>query len=219
MRMIVATNNPGKLAELRALLPAGVELLSLRDAELKSPPETGSTFLENALLKARAAAHAADAAIADDSGLEVAALDGLPGVRSARYAGADATDAQNNAKLLAEQQRRGVTHSPARFVSVVAFVSAGGVELTACGTVSGRIVPTPRGNGGFGYDPLFEIDDPKAGWLSGRTMAELSLADKNRISHRARALRSLLANLRDARVFDPELPAAVAGTESPTSHD
>ena len=102
MRLIVATNNTGKLAELRALLPEGVELLSLRDAGLDSPPETGATFSENALLKARAAAQAADAAIADDSGLEVAALDGLPGVRSARYAGEDATDEQHLEKLVRE---------------------------------------------------------------------------------------------------------------------
>src|SRR5215213_2185903 len=99
MRLIVASNNPGKLAELRALLPAEVELLSLNEAGLSSPEETGTTFVANALLKARAASAAADAAIADDSGLEVDALEGQPGVRSARYAGHQASDRANNERL------------------------------------------------------------------------------------------------------------------------
>jgi XTP/dITP diphosphohydrolase len=218
MSLIVATNNPGKRNELRDLLPTCVELLSLHDAGLESPDETGSSFVENALIKARAAAPFADGAIADDSGLQVPALGGQPGVTSARYAGEQATDAQNNARLVRELKRVGATNPAARFVSAVAFVSRDGGTLTAVGTVAGRIVLEPRGNSGFGYDPHFELDDPVAGPLNGRTMAELSMAEKNRVSHRARALRSLVAQLIAEKTVCGGDPAAAA-TERATPGD
>jgi XTP/dITP diphosphohydrolase len=195
MRLIVASNNPGKLVELRALLPPVVELLSLADAGVQLPPETGDTFVANALLKARAAAMVGAAAIADDSGLEVDALGGRPGVRSARFAGPRATDEQNNGKLLAELSASAAPGRSARFRSAVALVTPDGRTYVACGTVEGQIVDVPRGSGGFGYDPLFEIHDAGAPEATGKTMAEIGLAEKNRISHRARAYRELIAEL------------------------
>ncbi|MGH9175808.1 MAG: RdgB/HAM1 family non-canonical purine NTP pyrophosphatase [Vicinamibacterales bacterium] len=174
------------------------ELLSLAESCLTPPEETGSTFDENSLIKARAAAGAGDLAIADDSGLVVDALDGRPGVRSSRFAGDDATDADNNALLLEEMAAVSEDRRTARFVSVVAIVSADGWEHVARGTIEGRIGHSPRGDGGFGYDPLFMIEDDGALEFAGRTMAELSLEEKNRISHRARAYRSLLRIVRDS---------------------
>lgn len=197
MRVIVATNNRGKLAELSALLPDGVELLTLADAGLESPDETGATFRENALLKARAAAPHADAAVADDSGLVVDALDGAPGVYSARYAGPDASDEDNNRTLLAALANVPDDARSCAFVSAVAWVTAPGDELTAEGRVSGRVLRAPRGTGGFGYDPLFEIMDPDGGEFNGRAMAELTRDEKNRISHRGRALRALLRTIEE----------------------
>lgn len=192
MRIVVATNNRGKLEELRALLPADAALLTLSDAGLNSPEETGSTFEENALIKARAAVAHADAAIADDSGLVVDALDGRPGVWSARFAGVDASDADNNARLLRELATVPVEQRTARFVSVVALVTSDGREFTARGSVEGRIGQVARGDGGFGYDPLVIVTDRDAVQFNGRTMAELTLDQKNQISHRARAYRALL---------------------------
>ena len=197
MRIVVATNNPGKLEELRALLPPGSVLGSLRDAGLDSPEESGATFEENALIKARAAASRGDAAIADDSGLVVDALDGHPGVRSSRFAGEDASDADNNIKLLAMLDGVCDELRGARFVSVVALVTNDGHEYTARGSVEGRIGHDARGSGGFGYDPLMIVCDPDAVQFNGRTMAELTLEEKNQISHRARAYRALLLRLRD----------------------
>ena len=198
MNVIVATNNRGKLEELRSLLPSGLDLLTLSDAGLGSPEETGVTFEENALIKARAAAPHADAAIADDSGLVVDALDGRPGVWSSRFAGLDATNADNNAKLLAELSDVPDAERSARFVSVVALVTSDGQEFTARGSVEGQIGWQERGSGGFGYDPLMTVSDADAVEFSGLTMAELSLEEKNQISHRARAYRALLAVLRQA---------------------
>lgn len=198
MRIVVATNNRGKLEELRALLSPSLALLTLDEAGLESPDETGSTFEENALIKARAAAAFGDAAIADDSGLVVDALDGRPGVWSSRYAGADASDAENNVKLLAELHRVPDESRTARFVSVVALVTRDGREYTARGSVEGRIGHGVRGQGGFGYDPLMIVTDPDAVEFSGRSMAELTLVEKNQISHRARAYRTLLVVLRNA---------------------
>jgi XTP/dITP diphosphohydrolase len=197
VRLIVATNNTGKLAELRALLPASVQLLTLADVDLESPEETGGTFLENALLKAVAAANSADGALADDSGLEVMALNGAPGVHSARYAGADATDDDNNRALLRAMRCVPMGSRAARFVSCVVLALRDGRRWHAAGAVAGYILHEPRGTGGFGYDPLFEIDDPQAAQFRGRTMAELSRDDKNAISHRARAYHSLVAQLRE----------------------
>lgn len=198
MRIVVATNNRGKLEELRTLLPVGLVLLTMAEAGLDSPEETGSTFEANALLKARAAVGYGDAAIADDSGLVVDALNGRPGVWSSRFAGADASDVDNNAMLLAELSGVPVDRRTARFVSVVALVTKDGREYTARGSVEGRIGHGGRGTGGFGYDPLMIVSDPDAVQFNGRSMAELTLDEKNQISHRARAYRALLRVLRNA---------------------
>lgn len=191
MKMVVATNNQGKVKELRALLPAGISLLSLQDVHFESPHESGASFVDNASLKARCAAKSGFPAIADDSGLEIDALRGAPGVYSARYAGPDATDERNNRLVL--EQLKDVPHDQrrARFVSAVAIVTPEGSEYTAIGTLEGIIVDVPRGSGGFGYDPIFQIADDAAGELNGRTLAEISPEEKNRISHRARAYAAL----------------------------
>jgi XTP/dITP diphosphohydrolase len=210
VRLIVATNNAGKRAELRALLPTSVELMTLRDAGVGAPEETGTTFEQNALIKAHAVAQLADGAIADDSGLEVDALGGQPGVYSARFAGPDATDAENNQELLRQLAEVSCSSLGARFVSVVAFVDRSGRQCTASGTIHGRIIAAPRGSGGFGYDPLFEIADTNARAMNGRTMAELTLPEKNRVSHRARAYRALIRSLEDAGIVLGDPPASQA---------
>jgi XTP/dITP diphosphohydrolase len=191
-RLVVATGNPGKLRELRALL-AGVATEIVPQTALGVPPaeETEDTFAGNALLKARHAARLTGCpALADDSGLEVDALGGAPGVRSARYAGETADDAANNARLLAElaavaEPRR------ARYRAVIALVRDADdpAPLVAEGRWEGRIAHAPRGSGGFGYDPLFLVGEGE------RSAAELAPEEKNRISHRARALAALLARL------------------------
>lgn len=194
--LIVATGNPGKLQEFRALL-AGLpfDLRGLGELGLSSPEESGAGFLENAMLKARhaaaagaAAGLAADiAAIADDSGLEVDALGGAPGVYSARYAGPDADDAANNAKLLRALAGTPPERRRARYrcALVLVFGAADPAPVVAEGVWEGVILGAPRGDGGFGYDPYF--------WLPelGVTAAQLSLEDKNRLSHRGIALRAL----------------------------
>lgn len=188
--LIVATRNEHKLREFGELLPS-IELDPLPD-EVKLPPEGAVEFSENALNKARAA-HAGTnrAAIADDSGIEAHGLDGRPGVRSARYAGEDATDEQNLAKLLDEVGRgddRRVT-----YVCVIALVDEGGNESIFEGRCEGTLATEPRGSGGFGYDPAFVPDD--TGPDDDRTMAELTPDEKNAISHRGRAARALAAHL------------------------
>jgi len=193
-RIVLATGNAGKLREIRAMLGAGWQVLPQSEFGIVSIEETGATFEENALAKARHAARAAQLpALADDSGLEVDALGGAPGVRSARYAGEGATDAENVARLLAEltpvpDGRRG-----ARFHCVLAFVreAADPQPVVVDALWEGRIVRQPRGAGGFGYDPVFE--DP----ASGLTAAELPSADKNVRSHRGQALRALQSRLRE----------------------
>ena len=183
MRLLVATRNAHKLRELGRLLP-GIELDRLPDG-VPSPPEDGDSYGANALIKARAAAAATGrAAIADDSGIEAEALGGRPGVRTARFAGERATDAENLAKLAAEAP----VGTPLRYVCVIAHVEPGGGERTFEGTTGGTVAPEPRGEGGFGYDPLFVPDD---GPGDGRTMAELSDDEKDAISHRGRAARAL----------------------------
>lgn len=189
MKVVLATRNRGKLREIVPLV-AGLELELLTidevapDAELR---EDGVTFVENALAKARQAARATGLpAIADDSGLEVDALDGVPGVYSARYAGPGADDDSNNAKLL--EALRGVppAQRTARFRCVAVFVDpARGLELVRDGACEGEVLEGPRGQDGFGYDPLFFIP------TVGRTMAQLPLEEKNRLSHRAAAFRAL----------------------------
>jgi XTP/dITP diphosphohydrolase len=192
LTIVLATTNHGKLLELRALLAdLPVQLLSVADAlgENLSVVEDGATFEANALIKARAVCRATRAlSLADDSGLEVDVLGGRPGVRSARFAHERATDAENNAALLRELENIEESARGARFRCVLALVSPwqGAEEYVAEGSCEGSIARAPRGNGGFGYDPLFLV----AG-QSGRAMAELSEDDKNRISHRALAVRSL----------------------------
>ena len=207
MKVIVATSNKGKLSELRALLPDYIRLLTTSDVGITMPEETGADFVENALLKARSAASAGEVAVADDSGLMVDALGGAPGIFSARFAGELASDDQNNVKLVELLEGLRSSDRTARFVSAVAFVTPDGQEFCATGSVRGYIVGEPRGTNGFGYDPHFEIDDPDAARLNGKTMAEISINDKNEISHRARAYRNLLRQLEQASfIFRPDHP-------------
>jgi XTP/dITP diphosphohydrolase len=198
-RAVLASANPGKLRELAALLaPAGFELLPQTALGVDPVAETGATFLENALIKARHAAAAARLpALADDSGIEVDALGGRPGVRSARFAGAGATDAANLERLLEELEGVPAARRTARYQCVVVWVRAADdpAPLTGSGTWEGRIALTPRGSGGFGYDPAFVPEGER------RTAAELSAAEKNRVSHRAQALARLVAALESAGVY------------------
>lgn len=185
-KVVFASRNRGKAKELAALVAdAGIELLSL--ADLPGAPEViedGATFEENAATKARAiAAWSGLPAVADDSGLEVDAIGGAPGVRSARFAGDGATDAENNAKLLRMMANVPPERRTARFVSVIAVATPDGKVSTVRGTCEGIIGREPRGAGGFGYDPLFIVPE------YGLTFAEMDLATKNRISHRGRAFR------------------------------
>jgi XTP/dITP diphosphohydrolase len=191
--LVLATRNPHKLREVaRMLEPAGISVEPLPE-EVVLPPEDGTTFAENALPKARTAAfHTGRVAIADDSGIEAEALGGAPGVRSARFAGADATDQANLTKLLA----RAPEGSRLRYVCALAYVDPeSGEEQVFFGYCGGRLAATPRGTQGFGYDPAFIPDQAS----DGRTMAELSDAEKDAISHRGEALRALTSWLgRDA---------------------
>jgi len=188
--LVLATRNEHKLRELREALP-GIEIDPL-PPEVELPPETGDTFAENALGKARAAQVATGrTAIADDSGIEAYGLGGRPGVRSARYAGEDATDEQNLAKLLEEvggQDDRRVA-----YVCAIALVGEDDSETMFEGRCEGTLASEPRGIGGFGYDPAFVPDD--TGPDDDRTMAELSPAEKHAISHRGRAARKLASQL------------------------
>jgi XTP/dITP diphosphohydrolase len=186
--LVLATGNAGKLREFRALL-AGTpfEPVAQADLGIAAPEETGSSFLANALLKGRHAAAASGcAAIADDSGLEVDALGGAPGVYSARYAGLKADDAANNAKLVAALAGTPPAARSARYRCVLAFIEpATQTELWAEGVWQGIILDTPRGTAGFGYDPYFWLPELKL------TAAELDPREKNRRSHRGMALRAL----------------------------
>jgi XTP/dITP diphosphohydrolase len=190
--LVLATRNPHKLREFAALLD-GVDLAALPDG-VELPPETGATFSANALPKARTAASATgQLSFADDSGIEAAALGGAPGVRSARFAGDDASDADNLAALIAQAPAGGAL----AYVCVIALVDPrSGEEHTFEGRCTGTMAPAPRGSGGFGYDPIFVPDDRD----DGRTMAELTQAEKDAISHRGRAARALLQHLRDAGI-------------------
>ena len=189
VRVVAATGNRGKLAEIRRLF-AGLDLALVAQSELgiESPEETGTSFIENALIKARHAASLAGLpAIADDSGLAVAALDGRPGVHSARYAGPQASDAGNIAKLLAQLDGLTGDERVAAFHCVAVFVASQDdpEPLVAEGVWAGRILEQPRGRGGFGYDPVFY--DPAA----GKSAAEMTAEEKNAASHRGRAFRRL----------------------------
>lgn len=212
MRIVAATGNPGKLAELSALgalgqlgaWPANWEVVAQSALNCDAAEESAGTFVENALIKARhACARTGLAAIADDSGLEVDALGGAPGVHSARYAGDNATGAENTAKLLAELAAAGARDAAARtarFRCVLVFMRAAAdpAPLISCGVWEGRIAAAPAGARGFGYDPVFVVD------ARGRTAAQLAAAEKNRLSHRGQALRQLSELLRAASpAFQP----------------
>ena len=190
--IVVATRNAGKVAEIAAALAdLPVTLRSLRDfGAVPDAVEDGDTFEANAVLKAKHyARYTGMACLADDSGLEVDALGGAPGVFSARYAGEGAGDAANNAKLLRELAGVPAHRRSARFRCVLAFLDEDGTLLVTEGTCEGIILEQPRGTGGFGYDPLLYLPE------LGKTVAELTIAEKNAVSHRGKALRQMAAML------------------------
>jgi XTP/dITP diphosphohydrolase len=216
--LVVATTNRGKLEELRHLLAdMNVEVLSIQDVSKKPIHviEDGETFEANAIKKAREVASATMMlTLADDSGLEVEALGGAPGVRSARFAGERATDAENNAALLAALDSLDAQAGPrtgefkARFRCVLALIDPfvrDGEPVVVEGTCTGKITRTPRGSGGFGYDPLFLVEG------TDKTMAELSEEEKNRVSHRARATQSLRLALEKTLAARDAITHAVVG--------
>lgn len=186
-RLVVASKNPDKIAEMEAvLIETGLVDEIVRGLDWEDVEETGATLEENALLKARSVAEATGLpSLADDTGLEVEALRGAPGVHTARFAGEGARYEDNVAKML--EVMRGQDNRTARFRSVVALVFPDGVEILADGSVEGVITHEARGTVGFGYDPVFEVE--------GRTLAEMTLEEKNGLSHRARAIRALAASV------------------------
>ncbi len=197
IRIVLATRNPNKVREIKRLISdaglRGIELLSLDDiGYLGEIQETGTTFAENAYIKASVPASLGYYGLADDSGLEVDFLLGAPGVYSARYAGEPCDDEANNEKLLEELIDVDDELRTARYVSVISFVSPYSISEGGAfkGVCEGKILRSPRGRGGFGYDPLFLSDE------LGKTFAEVSLDEKNKVSHRARALSGLIAHLK-----------------------
>ena len=199
-RLLLATNNPGKIAELHELLaPLGVECVAPRDLGLELvPEETGTTYLENATFKARAFSAASGLpALADDSGLEVEALGGRPGVESANYGGPGLSASERVQLLLDELRDVPDDRRGARFVAVVVVALPAGRIWHAGGELRGTIAREPRGTGGFGYDPIFYLPE------RGRTVAELAAEEKNELSHRAQAVQAALPAIREAlAVFD-----------------
>ena len=193
MKVVLASSNPGKLAELNALLQsADLQFVSQDALGVEPPEETGLTFVENALIKARAACAATGLpALADDSGVVVDALGGAPGVRSARYAGDGASDADNVAKLLDALEDVAAPERTAAFVCAIVYLrhARDPCPIVCEGVWEGRILDVARGAGGFGYDPVFFVAS------LGRTAAELSRAEKNAVSHRGQALAQLLGRL------------------------
>lgn len=191
MKFIMATNNAHKVIELsRILLPLGIEVVSAKDAgiTLDDVEETGTTFAENAFLKANSAYKKTGmSVVADDSGLCVDALDGRPGVYSARYGGEGATDSEKNAKLLDELRNVDDANRTAHFTSAICCILEDGTRIDVEGICNGKIAFEPHGNGGFGYDPIFICGD--------KCYAELSGEEKDAISHRGIALRKLKAEL------------------------
>ncbi len=192
-KILLASKNSDKVKEIRLILKnLPLEILSL--AEFDAMPdavEDGATFEENALIKARFFSERTKlAALADDSGLEVDALNGLPGVHSARFAGYHADDITNNQKLLDELKKIGVTESAAAYRCAMAFIDTDGTEFITRGKIGGTIKTVAKGSGGFGYDPYFYID-------AQRTMAQLSVDEKNLISHRGKALRAMALKLQE----------------------
>ncbi len=200
MKLVIATKNRGKVVEIRSMLGLAVlknvEVATLVEMPpVGDPRETGKNFEENARIKALHYAQALKVlCVADDSGLSVEALGGMPGVRSARYAGAGASDEQNNAHLLHELSKHPRPWRAA-FVCVAVAALPGRVVAQATGTVQGEILPSARGREGFGYDPLFLVAS------FGKTMAELPMETKNKISHRGEAMRKLVAEMKNAGVL------------------
>ena len=192
-KIVIATKNLDKLREMEmAFEGLPVEILSLADIdEFPDAIEDGTTFEENAEIKARFFREKTGlACLADDSGLEVDALDGRPGVYSARFAGYHAHDVTNNYKLVEEMEKVGASESPARYYCALCFIDTDGTKITGSGIVNGTIKLDARGEGGFGYDPYFYIEENK-------TMAELTTEEKDLISHRGAALRNLVPKLRE----------------------
>jgi len=199
LRIVLASGNAGKCREFQQVLqPAGIELILQKSLGITDAEETGLTFVENAIIKARHAAQLSDMpALADDSGLEVDFLNGAPGIYSARFSGCNATDASNNEKLLqllkdVPQQQR-----TARFHCALVLMrhAADPTPLICQGSWNGHIIDTPRGDNGFGYDPLFFVDELNS------TSAQLTPETKNRISHRGQALALLLKTLQQIPLF------------------
>ena len=192
-QLVLASDNQGKLKELTALLSdSGFSVVGQRDLDVTPAEETGETFIENAILKARnAARQTGHPAIADDSGIEVDALKGAPGVYSARFAGDNATDSDNVAKLLSQLTDVQSEDRKARFRCLMVYLRRADdpAPLICEGTWSGKVTLTPSGENGFGYDPVFWVPD------EGCTAAELNPARKNVLSHRAQALKQLVAEL------------------------
>jgi XTP/dITP diphosphohydrolase len=200
-QLLVASSNPGKVREIRALLPPDFAVVGLDDLGLQSPEETGSTLRENADLKALFAARASGmVALADDSGLEVEALAGAPGVRSARFAGEPPDDAKNRKALVAAMSGVSKERRKARFVCAVSLATPDGIVATSEGMVSGTILDYERGSRGFGYDSLFLLPD-------GRTIAELLDEEKNAMSHRSVAIRTILPQVERILAESNSLPA------------
>jgi XTP/dITP diphosphohydrolase len=195
-KIVLASGNKGKLREFQELFAkGGYEVLPQSDFAVTEAEETGTTFVENAIIKARHACRATGLpAIADDSGIEVDALNGRPGVYSARYSGANATDASNNAKLLQELSGVPAAQRTARYHAVLAYMRHADdpTPILCHGVWEGTILAEPRGEGGFGYDPLFFVPSHNC------ASAELDKAEKNRISHRGKAMRELLQKLSEA---------------------
>lgn len=197
-KIILASGNAGKLREFQQLLAnCGFEVLPQSDFNVSNADETGLTFVENAIIKARhACAHTGLPAIADDSGIEVDALNGRPGIYSARYSGLDAKDADNNAKLLQELAQVPTEKRTARYHCVLAFMrhAEDPTPILCHGTWEGVILNEARGNGGFGYDPLFFVPSHNC------AAAEMDKAEKNRISHRGKAMAELLEKIQQQAV-------------------
>lgn len=195
MKIVLASSNKKKIVELRAILSTildgeDIEVITLKEAGIDTEiEETGLTFEENALIKARVAASTGAIGVADDSGLVVHALDGAPGVFSARYAGGHGDDKANNAKLL--KNLEGKTDRSAYFACSIACAFPDGSEpIVVRGTIDGEILTSPRGEGGFGYDPLFWVES------HGKSFAEMTSEEKNAISHRANALKKFSAEFK-----------------------
>lgn len=199
MKLVLATRNRGKVREIAGYLSdAGLEVLSLDEVSVPGVDEVGETLLENAKLKAVSAMEATGLwALGEDTGLEVDALGGAPGVRSARYAGEKASDEENNSKLLAELAGVPEAERRARFRTVMVLVSPDGGLWTTEGSCEGVILTEPRGQGGFGYDPLFWVPE------AGRTLAELTVEEKDAVSHRGKALQAMISLIRRLRDGGP----------------